>query len=588
MAETNYWSSIATKRLSRRGLLQTSGMASAGLALAACGGGTKKQNQAATAITSSQKPASSGAQEDGVNTAQLLPVNAKAPKPGGTFGWYLTDTHRTNDPERNIGVSIWNIIGDRSVAVDPFDLSKVVPQLVEKWESPDPTSLILHLRANVYTHDKPPSSGRVLTAEDLAFNIARFGARLDPSKRVEYPRANQFDSIDMAQAVDANTVKLTLKEPDSTLIRSFADIRAQVAPKDFVEKVGFDDPAKAVGTGPFSISEYVLSDHETFKKFPKYWQTGKPNFDSLIGRAVSDRASAISAFINGQLNVFGGYLPSDETAIKGVRRDALFYKYPGPTWDHFRFNMTRPFFKDFRVRKAFQLAIDYKALGDAGDPGWRFTGSLHSSFPEAWKPEKIAQQPGYNPKTKQEDIANALKLLEAAGFPKGQGLNFKMTINLPQGRNYDNGVRIKDQFSKIFPQMGVELVTVPDYAAFTKLQVNKDFDMTCYNHTTVPDAVTELRTYYLTTGGRNYSGFSEPKADALLDKAKAATDNQQRTSILDEFQKRYLEEWLPLIDLFVPTQSYVYSANIGGVDKIAGTWSYEQYGSYYYQLYFTA
>src|SRR5579884_1892939 len=452
MSRVGSWSSMYSRRTSRRHVLHSGVIGGAALAVAACGGSKGGQKQAAGGTTQGQ--AGNAGVIDGIKPMQLRPVNNKPIKEGGTFGWYMgADTHRTNDPERNIGVSIWNLIGDRGVSVDANDLTKVNPQLIEKWEMPDPNTVIFHLRQNVFTHDKPPSNGRMLTTEDLAYNILRMGARIDPSKRVEYPRANQFDSIDNVEVADTNTVKLSLKQPDSTLIRSFADIRAQIAPKDFVEQVGFDDPVKAVATGPFMITEYVLSDHETYKKFPKYWQKGLPHFDAINGRAIGDRASAVSAFINGQLNHFAGYLPPDETAIKGVRHDALFYKYPGSTWDHFRFNVTRPFFKDFRVRKAVQLAIDYKTLGDAGNPGWQYTGPLQSNFPEAWKPDKIAEQPGYNPNTKQQDIAEAQKMMEAAGFPKGEGLDFKVSIFQSTGRTYENGVRLKDQLAKVFPGM---------------------------------------------------------------------------------------------------------------------------------------
>lgn len=574
-------------RVNRRGLLGGAAAAGAGALLAACGGG-KSSDSGKSNVSSAPK-----AGETAAGAAQTfpagwqIPVNSKAPKPGGTFRWWTGGTtHAPNDPETNIGISIWNWIGERALEVDPIT-KEIQPSLVEKWETPDPTTILFRLRPNVFTHDKPPSNGRVFTTEDLAWSISRKAARIEPQNRGKYPRANQFDAIDRIEAVDGTTVRLTLKQPDSTVLAAFTDIRAQMTPRDYSEQIGFDDAAKAVGTGPWVITEYALNDRETFKKHPKYWQQGLPMFDVGELRAIADRASALSAFINGDIHVFTSYLAHEQTAIKGVRGDTLFYSYPGPTWDHFRFNVERKPFTDVRVRKAFQLAIDYKALGDAGDPGWTFTGSLHSSFPEAWKPEKIGQQPGFNPATKKQDIEEAQKLLEAAGFPKGAGISFKSWMFLSTGRNYENNVRIKDQFAKVFPQMNMELASQPDYGAFTKLQVDRNFDMTCYNHTTVPDATLELRTYYHSSGGRNYSGFKEPLADELLDKALNEFDNAARVKILDDFQGRYLKDWMPLIDLYVPAARDAYAAKVGGYDKVAGTWSYAVYGSYIYRLYFT-
>jgi hypothetical protein len=64
-------------------------------------------------------------------------------------------------------------------------------------------------------------------------------------------------------------------------------------------------------------------------------------------------------------------------------------------------------------------------------------------------------------------------------------------------------------------------------------------------------------------------------------------DAGARQKLLDEFQDRYLKEWIPLIDLFVPAARDAYSSKIGGYDKVAGTWGYAVYGSLIYQLYFT-
>ncbi len=581
--ETNM---LAGRGIDRRRLLRGAAIGGAGAIVAACGGGESQTKTAAA--PKAETTAQAAAQARAFPAGWQVPVNTNPVKPGGTFRWWVGGTtHNPNDPETNIGISIWNWIGDRALDVHPIT-KEIQPALVEKWETPDAATILFKVRPNVFTHDKPPSNGRAFTAEDLAWSINRKAARIDPKNRGKYPRANQFDAVDRIEATDNATVKLTLKQADSTVLSAFTDIRAQMTPKDFSEQVGFDDPVKAVGTGPWTISEYALNDHETFKKHPKYWRQGRPYFDTGELRAIADRASALSAFINGDIHIFAGYLAHEQAAIKAPRGDTRFYSYPGPTWDHFRFNVERAPWNDVRVRKAFQLAIDYKGLGDAGDPGWTFTGPLHSSFPEAWNPEKIGAQPGYNPATKKQDIDEALKLLEAAGFPRGAGINFKSHMfGTGSGRNYENNVRIKDQFSKIFPQLKMELVAEPDYGAFTKMLVDKSFEVTCYNHTTVPDATLELRTYFHSGGGRNYSGFKDPTADALLDKALAELDNNARVKLLDEFQGRYLKDWLPLIDLFVPAARDAYAAKVGGYDKVAGTWSYAVYGGVVSDLYFT-
>jgi peptide/nickel transport system substrate-binding protein len=50
----------------------------------------------------------------------------------------------------------------------------VEPDLAERWEEPDDTTLVFHLRRGVRWHNKPPVNGRELTAEDVKFSFERY------------------------------------------------------------------------------------------------------------------------------------------------------------------------------------------------------------------------------------------------------------------------------------------------------------------------------------------------------------------------------------------------------------------------------
>jgi len=67
------------------------------------------------------------------------------------------------------------------------------PDLAERWEAPDDTTYVFHLRQGVQWHHKPPVNGRELVAEDVKFTYDRFLAEpgnpnrymLDPVDRVQ-------------------------------------------------------------------------------------------------------------------------------------------------------------------------------------------------------------------------------------------------------------------------------------------------------------------------------------------------------------------------------------------------------------------
>ena len=49
----------------------------------------------------------------------------------------------------------------------------VEPDLVERWETPDDTTYVFHLRHGVTWHKKPPVHGRELVAEDVKSSNSR-------------------------------------------------------------------------------------------------------------------------------------------------------------------------------------------------------------------------------------------------------------------------------------------------------------------------------------------------------------------------------------------------------------------------------
>ena len=53
----------------------------------------------------------------------------------------------------------------------------VEPHLAERWEQPDDTTYVFHLRQGVKWHNRPPLNGRELVAEDVKFTFD-FGNRV--------------------------------------------------------------------------------------------------------------------------------------------------------------------------------------------------------------------------------------------------------------------------------------------------------------------------------------------------------------------------------------------------------------------------
>ena len=87
----------------------------------------------------------------------------------------------------------------------------VEPDLAERWEVPDDTTYIFHLRQGVKWHKKPPVNGRELVAEDVKFSFDRFLTEPGNAER------QLLESVDRVEVVDRHTVKFLLKLAFRTL-----------------------------------------------------------------------------------------------------------------------------------------------------------------------------------------------------------------------------------------------------------------------------------------------------------------------------------------------------------------------------------
>ncbi len=83
----------------------------------------------------------------------------------------------------------------------------VEPDLAERWEEPDDTTYIFHLRRGVKWQNKPPVNGRELVAEDVKFTFDRFLTEKGN------PERQLLESVERVEVLDRYTVKFLLKEP---------------------------------------------------------------------------------------------------------------------------------------------------------------------------------------------------------------------------------------------------------------------------------------------------------------------------------------------------------------------------------------
>jgi ABC-type transport system substrate-binding protein len=174
----------------------------------------------------------------------------------------------------------------------------VEPHLAERWEQPDETTYIFHLRHGVTWHNKPPLNGRELVAEDVKFTFDRF--LTEPGNVIRYI----LEPVERVEVVDRYTVKFVLREPFVWLVHMLANPAGTwiIAPEVVQQFGDLKKPESAIGTGPFMLERYEPNVKTVFKRNPDYFLTGQPSIDGVEWLVLEDDSTGLAMYRTGQID----------------------------------------------------------------------------------------------------------------------------------------------------------------------------------------------------------------------------------------------------------------------------------------------
>ena len=124
---------------------------------------------------------------------------------------------------------------------------KLVPKLATAYDvTPDGLVYTFKLRAGIKFHD-----GTDFAADSVKASLDRVA---NPDNKLA--RYSQFNRIAKTEVIDAQTVRVTLKEPFSAFINALAHPTAMIISSAALTKYGKDIGLNPVGTGPFKFVEW--------------------------------------------------------------------------------------------------------------------------------------------------------------------------------------------------------------------------------------------------------------------------------------------------------------------------------------------
>jgi peptide/nickel transport system substrate-binding protein len=405
----------------------------------------------------------------------------------------------------------------------------VAPGLAERWEVPDPLTYIFHLHQGVKFHD-----GRPLTSRDVKWT---FDSLLQG--KIRSTKAAVYRFVDHIETPDDFTVVFYLKEPFATLLWNLSDGAIGIVPSGSGDEIA----RHPIGSGPFKFVGAETDKEVIVERNDDYWGE-KAHLARVRFAVIPDSTTEALELRKGSADVAINSSMSPDAVVTLERNPQLAAERgPGTRLAYLGFNLRDPILKDVRVRQAIAYALDRRPMIEYL---WRGQARpARSVLPtQSW-----AYNGGVPPYD--HNLDKAKQLLEAAGYPLTNGVRFHIAMKTSTDENTRLMMAVIQQQLR---DAGIALdIRSFEFATFFADVTHGAFQM--YGLRWIggnedPDLFEyAFHSSKFPPNGANRGFYSNPKVDALIDKARRAVDPNVRKPLYAELQ-RILAEELPYVDLW--------------------------------------
>jgi peptide/nickel transport system substrate-binding protein len=473
---------------------------------------------------------------------------------GGTLIAAISADPEGFDPHITSAHSSFEILEnvyDTLVTVD--ENLNMIPSLAESWEiSDDNLTWTFYLREGVKFHN-----GRELTADDVVYSYERI-MNPDTGSGVAW----RFGSVESVEAIDDLTVAIHLTEPSPNLLGRIGGYKGMaIVPHEIVE----DETVAThpVGTGPFKFVEYVPGDHVTLEANADYWEAGKPYLDGVELQVIPDETVRLTNLQTGEVDWVDNLPPQRVTEL-ATSGEVIVDKVSGGDYWYIGLNLNREPFGDVRVRQAIAYAINRSDVAAAAK--WDTATPNQGPIPSdsLWY---------YDFQPYEQNLDKARELLAEAGYPDGFETEFMPTSF------YEETVRAAQVLQAQLSQIGINAkIRSLEWGTWLEEEGAGNFDMYICGWIGNIDPDDFFYAQHHTDQIFNFTGYSNPEVDELLDAGRVETDENARQEIYDQVQQMIIDE-APYIYLYNPDvvqawQPYVrgYAAIGTNAKRFENTW----------------
>lgn len=489
-----------------------------------------------------------------------------AKKQAGKLRYAVAAEPETLDPRKSTSIPASIVEAQLFEGLTSLDAANnPVPAGAVSWEvSPDGLKYTFHLRPGAKW-----SNGEPVTAHDYEFAwkttlspelASSYAYQLFYLKNGQAYNEKNAAAADVGvRARDDHTLEVILEKPTPffpslVAVHTYYPVNRKAAAND--KWAGSADTF--VGNGPFRMVTWVHDNKMELSPNQHYWDAARVKMPGLEFVLVDSAATRLLMFENKQLDMADS---PPVTEIPRLQREGKLIVFPFLGVSHFPFNVARPPFDNPKVRKAFTLAMDRRAIIDKVARGGQTPALafVPPGVPDAADGGDFRRAGGDY--FTDNDAAAARKLLAEAGYPDGRGLPPVTFLYNTGESNKLIAEAVQEMWKK---NLGVEVQLANQelkvfYDNLDKHAFQVAIDSWIGDYL---DAMTFLELFE-TGNGNNSPGYSNPAYDRLLALARGATDARARSKALHAAEKVLLEDAVTA-PLYFSTSPVMIRQNVKG------------------------
>ncbi len=438
-----------------------------------------------------------------------------------------------------------------------YDREKLAPELAESWEvAADGMSCTFRLRKDATFHDGTPVTARdVKWSFDRAVKVGGF-----PTFQMS---AGSLEKPEQFVVVDDHTFRIDYVRKDKLLLFNVAVVVPFVINSELAKKNATSEDPWAMawlknneaGGGAFRLDSWKPGIETIFTRFDD-WKSGPlPKLKRIITRDIPSAGTRRATLERGDADLSSGFAPRDfEQIAKEGKVKVSGVPIPNALW-YLALNAARPPFDNAKLRQALAWAMPYEGIQNGA-----FFGR---AVPMYGGPAEVEKPVWPQPFPYVTDIDKAKGLMKEAGLESG----FETTLSLDTGTatvGEPTIVLIQENLAKIGIKTSISKIPGANW----RTTLNKKELPLALNRFSGWLDYPEYYFYWNLHGNNsifNISSYQNKEMDALIDRARFATDPVEYEKAVKDFIALCIVD-VPIIPLNQPIHDVAMQKNIGGYE----------------------